>query len=189
MLPQGSVSRAPLPIRYVHPVTFARPPAVPAHCQPPCLPPPRHTLPLLQLFRGMYGLWLETWYRFVPPQHWLVLHSDDLFTPGRQRDTLRAVAKHLGLRDPTEQELDAMVRGQIWGGGTGVVGERGRMGSACWEDGCNVGMPGVAVCRWARGSGTGWLGSHWEGHCESLLCRWLSRRYGWRGTWLLSANQ
>ncbi|PNW70584.1 hypothetical protein CHLRE_17g725950v5 [Chlamydomonas reinhardtii] len=60
-----------------------------------------------QIFRGMYGLFLEIWYRFIPPQHWLVIKSEDFFT--QPKPTLAKVVQFLGLSPANNTLLDKMV--------------------------------------------------------------------------------
>ncbi|KAG2501323.1 hypothetical protein HYH03_001116 [Edaphochlamys debaryana] len=60
-----------------------------------------------QIFRGMYGLYLEIWFRFIPPQHWLVLDADEYFEQPKQ--TLAKVIDFLGLSKVNDTVLDKMV--------------------------------------------------------------------------------
>eukprot|EP00198_Chlamydomonas_reinhardtii_P007820 XP_001697157.1 predicted protein [Chlamydomonas reinhardtii] len=60
-----------------------------------------------KIFRGMYGLFLEIWYRFIPPQHWLVIKSEDFFT--QPKPTLAKVVQFLGLSPANNTLLDKMV--------------------------------------------------------------------------------
>lgn len=62
-----------------------------------------------QLFRGMYAVFLEIWFRFIPPRHWLVINSEDFFAdPGA---TLERTVKFLGLPSADEPSLKKMVAG------------------------------------------------------------------------------
>ncbi|GFR42500.1 hypothetical protein Agub_g3302 [Astrephomene gubernaculifera] len=59
-----------------------------------------------QLMRGMYGLFLEIWYRFIPPTNWMVVHSDDFFS--QPKDTLKRVIDFLGLKQVDDAALEKM---------------------------------------------------------------------------------
>ncbi|GLC34028.1 hypothetical protein PLESTB_000830200 [Pleodorina starrii] len=59
-----------------------------------------------QLMRGMYALFLEIWYRFIPASNWLIIHSDDLFS--QPRETLARVVTFLNITRPDDATLDRM---------------------------------------------------------------------------------
>ncbi|GLI66090.1 hypothetical protein VaNZ11_009812 [Volvox africanus] len=59
-----------------------------------------------QLMRGMYGLFLEIWYRFIPASNWMVINSDDLFQ--RPKETLEKVVDFLGLTKVDDAALERM---------------------------------------------------------------------------------
>ncbi|EFJ53051.1 hypothetical protein VOLCADRAFT_85926 [Volvox carteri f. nagariensis] len=59
-----------------------------------------------QLMRGMYGLFLEIWYRFIPPSNWMVVHSDDLFQ--RPKETMAKLVDFLGLTKVDDATLTRM---------------------------------------------------------------------------------
>ncbi|KXZ51708.1 hypothetical protein GPECTOR_11g157 [Gonium pectorale] len=61
-----------------------------------------------QLMRGMYGLFLEVWFRFIPPANWMIVHSDDFFS--NPKETLSKVVDFLGLSKVNETVLETMAK-------------------------------------------------------------------------------
>ncbi|KAG2501332.1 hypothetical protein HYH03_001123 [Edaphochlamys debaryana] len=59
-----------------------------------------------QLMRGMYGLFLEIWQRFIPPSHWLIIDADEYFN--NEAATLERVVDFLGLTKANETVMKDM---------------------------------------------------------------------------------
>jgi len=54
-----------------------------------------------QLFRGMYAVYLNIWFRYFPREQFLIINSQDYFDS--PRNTTRRVLNFLGLPDPPDE--------------------------------------------------------------------------------------